>query len=165
MFRAGEGFYDEEFKICQDWEFWSRLAERGRLANLRERLVAYRHSEKSLSHSSAERTANESAAIVDRIWRGRFGVEADAPSILADFRHGLSPEIRKKFWSLYLEMRARWSRGDIRQAVAVHHIQAAGSIGGKDLSACTAEIFSGLRHSPAWTLGVLRDRLFSRPRL
>lgn len=165
MFRAGEGFYDEEFKICQDWEFWSRLAERGRLANLPNRLVAYRHSEKSLSHSSAERTANESAAIVDRIWRGRFGVEADAPSILADFRHGLSPENRKKFWSLYLEMRARWSRGDIRQAVAVHHIQAAGSIGGKDLAACTAEIFSGLRHSPAWTLGVLRDRLFSRPRL
>jgi glycosyltransferase involved in cell wall biosynthesis len=165
MFRAGEGFYDEEFKICQDWDFWSRLAERGRIANLPNRLVAYRHSEKSLSHSSAERTANESAAIVDRIWRGRFGVEADAPSILADFRHGLSPENRKKFWSLYLEMRARWSRGDIRQAVAVHHIQAAGSIGGKDLSACTAEIFSGLRHSPAWTLGVLRDRLFSRPRL
>ena len=165
MFRAGEGFYDEEFKICQDWEFWSRLAERGRLANLPNRLVAYRHSEKSLSHSSAERTANEAAAIVDRIWRGRFGVEADAPSILADFRHGLSPEDRKKFWSLYLEMRARWSRGDIRQAVAVHHIQAAGSIGGKDLAACTAEIISAFRQAPTWTLGVLRDRLFSRPRL
>ena len=165
IFRAGEGFYDEEFKICQDWEFWSRLAERGRLANLPNRLVAYRHSEKSLSHSSAERTANESAAIVNRIWRGRFGVEAYAPPILADFRYGLSPENRKKFWSLYLEMRARWSRGDIRQAVAVHHIQAAGSIGGKDLAACTAEIFSGLKHSPAWTLGVLRDGLFSRPRL
>jgi glycosyltransferase involved in cell wall biosynthesis len=165
MFRAGEGFYDEEFKICQDWEFWSRLAERGRLANLPNRLVAYRHSEKSLSHSSAERTESESAAIVDRIWRGRFGVEADAPSILADFRHGLSPENRKKFWSLYLEMRTRWSRGDIRQAVAVHHIQAAGFIGGKDLAACAAEIFSAFRQAPAWTLGVLRDRLISRPRL
>jgi len=165
MFRTAEGFYDEEFKICQDWEFWSRLAERGRLANLPDRLVAYRHSEKSLSHASAERTANESAAIVDRIWRGRFGVEADAPSILSDFRHGLSSGNRKAFWTLYHEMRAHWSRGDIRQAVAVHHMQAAGSLGGKDLAACTAEIFSAFRHSPTWSLGVLRDRLCSRPRL
>ena len=165
MFRVGEGFYDEEFKICQDWEFWSRLADRGRLANLPNRLVAYRHSEKSLSHSSAERTASESAAIVDRIWQGRFGVDANTSSILADFRNGLSPEKRMEFWSLYFEMRARWSREDIRQAVAVHHMQAAGSIGCKDLVACTAEFFSAFRHSPAWTLGVLRDRLFSRPRL
>jgi glycosyltransferase involved in cell wall biosynthesis len=165
IFRAGEGFYDEEFKICQDWEFWSRLAERGRLANLPDRLVAYRHSEKSLSHSSVGRTANESAAIVDRIWRGIFGVEAAAPSILADFRQGLSSGNRKAFWPLYHEMRAHWSRGDIRQAVAVHHIQAAGSIGAKNLAACTAEIFSAFRQAPTWTLGVLRERLFSRPRL
>jgi hypothetical protein len=49
--------------------------------------------------------------------------------------------------------------------VAVHHIQAAGFIGGKDLAACTAEIFSAFRQAPAWTLAVLRDRLISRPRL
>jgi glycosyltransferase involved in cell wall biosynthesis len=160
MFRAREGFYDEEFKICQDWEFWSRLAERGRLANLPDRLVAYRHSEQSLSHASAERTASESQEIVNRIWRGRYKMESSPPAILAEFRNGLSAWKRQEFWMFYRDLRARWSPGDISQAVSVHHIQAAGFIGGKNLAACTAEIFSALRHSPAWTLGVLRDRVF-----
>ena len=165
MFRAGEGFYDEEFKICQDWEFWSRLAERGRLANLPDRLVAYRHSEKSLSHASAERTESESTKIVSGIWLGRFGEELAQSSLLASFRKGLNSENRSKFWNFYRDLRMRWTLGDTRQAVAVHHMQTAGGIGGKNMSACAAEVFAALRESPLWSLRVLRERFFMQSRL
>lgn len=165
MFRAGEGFYDEEFKICQDWEFWSRLAERGRLANLPSRLVAYRHSEKSLSHASAERTESESAKIVSRIWLGRFGKELAQSSLLTSFRNGLTSEKRSAFWDFYRDMRMRWKLGDTRQAAAVHHMQTAGAIGGKSISACAAELFAALRESPLWSLRVLWERFFMKSRL
>jgi glycosyltransferase involved in cell wall biosynthesis len=165
MFRAGEGFYDEEFKICQDWEFWSRLAERGRLANLSDRLVAYRHSEKSLSHASAERTESESVKIVSRIWLGRFGEEPGQSSLLASFRNGLTFENRSVFWNFYRDMRMRWTLGGTGQAVAVHHMQTAGAIGGKNISACAAELFAALRESPIWSLRVLRERYFMKSRL
>ena len=165
MFRAGEGFYDEEFKICQDWEFWSRLAERGRLANLPDRLVAYRHSEKSLSHASAERTETESAKIVSHIWLGRFGEELAQSSFLASFRKGLNSQNRSKFWNFYRDLRMRWTLGDTTQAVAVHHMQTAGAIGGKNMSACAAEVFAALRESPLWSLQVLRERFFMQSRL
>jgi glycosyltransferase involved in cell wall biosynthesis len=165
MFRAGEGFYDEEFKICQDWEFWSRLAERGRLANLPSRLVAYRHSEKSLSHASAERTESESAKIVSRIWLGRFGEELAQSSPLTSFRNGLTSEKRSAFWDFYRNMRMRWTLGNTRQAAAVHHMQTAGAIGGKNISACAAELFAALRESPLWSLRVLWERFFMKSRL
>jgi glycosyltransferase involved in cell wall biosynthesis len=164
MFRAGEGFYDEEFKICQDWEFWSRLAERGRLANLSDRLVAYRHSEKSLSHVSAERTESESTKIVSRIWLGRFGEELAQSSLLASFRKGLNSEKRSDFWDFYRNMRMR-SLGNTRQAAAVHHMQTAGAIGGKNRSACASELFAALRESPLWSLRVLWERFFMKSRL
>lgn len=165
MFRAGEGFYDEEFKICQDWEFWSRLAERGRLANLPSRLVAYRHSEKSLSHASAERTESESAKIISRIWLAQFGEELAQSSFLAIFRNGLTSEKRSDFWDFYRNMRMRWTLGDTRQAAAVHHMQTAGAIGGKNTSACAAELFAALRESPLWSLRVLWERFFMKSRL
>jgi glycosyltransferase involved in cell wall biosynthesis len=165
MFRASEGFYDEEFKICQDWEFWNRLAERGRLANLSDRLVAYRHSEKSLSHASAERTEAESTKIVSGIWLGRFGEELAQSSLLASFRKGLNSENRSEFWNFYRDLRMRWTLGDTTQAVAVHHMQTAGAIGGKNMSACAAEVFAALRESPLWSLRVLRERFFMQSRL
>jgi glycosyltransferase involved in cell wall biosynthesis len=165
MFRAGEGFYNEEFKICQDWEFWSHLAERGRLANLSDRLVAYRHSEKSLSHASAERTEAESTKIVSGIWLGRFGEELAQSSLLASFRKGLTSENRSVFWNFYRDMRMRWTLGGTGQAVAVHHMQTAGGIGGKNISACAAELLAALRESPLWSLRVLRERFFMQSRL
>lgn len=165
MFRAGEGFYNEEFKICQDWEFWSRLAERGRLANLANRLVAYRHSEKSLSHASAERTDLESAEIVSRIWLGRFGEEPSQSSLLTSFRNGLTSEKRSPFWDFYRDTRMRWTLGDTSQAAAVHHMQTAGAIGGKNIFECADELFAALRESPLWSLRVLWERLFMKSRL
>jgi glycosyltransferase involved in cell wall biosynthesis len=163
MFRAGDGFYDEEFRICQDWEFWNRLAERGQMANLQSRLVAYRLVEKSLSHSAAERTESECGEIVARIWRARYGADPDRPELLAAFRNGLPPGLRAEFWSLYGEMRTRWSRGDMCQAAAVHRVQAAGALAGKDSKACLFELVSALREDPFWTLEAMVRRFTKRP--
>lgn len=159
MFRAGDGCYDEEFRICQDWEFWSRLAERGRMANLRQRLVAYRHVEKSLSHSAGDRTEQECAEIVGRIWRSRYGQAPSNPEMLAAFRRGLSSSQREDFWRFYFEMRSRWSRGDIRQAVAVHRMQAAGALAGS--MACFRELAAAFREDPIWTSQVLCERFLA----
>lgn len=165
MFRAGEGLYEEAFKICQDWELWSRLAERGRLANLSQRLVAYRHSEKSLSHASAERTAFESGEIVSRIWRGRYGEELSEGALLEKFRNGLDSKNRVDFWNLYRSLQLRWNHGDTCQAAAVHHMQAAGAIGTKNIRACLNELFWAFRESPLWTSQVFRERFSAKSRL
>ncbi len=49
-FILSQGGYNEEFKICQDYELWSSIVRRGhRLANLPEILVTIRHFTDSLS--------------------------------------------------------------------------------------------------------------------
>jgi hypothetical protein len=157
MFRAGDGVYAEEFRICQDWEFWSRLAERGRMANLRQRLVAYRHMEKSLSHYSAQRTEAESAKIVERIWLKTFGDRVADPDLLRNFRQGLSLENQCAFWSFYRETRQHWTGGSTRQAVAVHHLQAAGAFSKKNLRAILLELGFSFWKSPTFMLGVILE--------
>lgn len=159
MFRAGDGIYDEEFRICQDWEFWSRLAERGRMANLRQRLVAYRHVEKSLSHSAGDRTEQECTEIVGRIWRSRYGLAPSSSEVLAAFRRGLSASEREGFWRFYSEMRSQWSRGEIRQAAAVHRMQAAGALAGS--TACFRELVAAFLEDPMWTSQVLVERFLA----
>jgi glycosyltransferase involved in cell wall biosynthesis len=159
MFRAAEGFYDEEFKICQDWEFWHRLAELGRMANLRQRLVAYRHVEKSLSHSAGDRTEQECTEIVGRIWRSSYGLAPSSSEVLAAFRRGLSASEREGFWRFYSEMRSQWSRGEIRQAAAVHRMQAAGALAGS--TACFRELVAAFMEDPMWTSQVLVERFLA----
>jgi glycosyltransferase involved in cell wall biosynthesis len=157
MFRVGEGFYDEEFKICQDWEFWSRLAERGRLANLSDRLVAYRHSEKSLSHASAERTETESARIVEKIWRCQFSREKIQPILLKSFRIGLSKKNRKSFWKFYEQLKSTIQHWQTKQAESVHHLQAAGSLLPDDLLAFGKEFMAAFICSPKTVIDALFD--------
>lgn len=159
MFRAGDGFYDEGFRICQDWDFWSRLAERGRMANLRQRLVSYRLVEKSLSHSTGDRTEQECTEITAGIWRSRYGQPPPNPEMLAAFRRGLKASERGDFWRFYSEMRSRWSRGDIRQAAAVHRMQAAGAMAGS--TDCFWELAAAFREDPVWTCQVLCERFLA----
>lgn len=159
MFRSGDGCYDEEFRICQDWELWSRLAERGRVANVGQRLVAYRHVERSLSHSAGDRTERECVEIVGRIWRSGYGQAPSEPELLAAFRRGLGASEREGFWRFYSDMRSRWSRGDIRQAVAVHRMQAAGAMAGS--WACFRELAAAFREAPIWTGRVLVERFLA----
>ena len=151
MFRAGEGFYDEDFRICQDWELWSRLAERGRMLNIPERLIAYRHSPSSLSHSSQEKTESETREIVSRIWRKQFGEEIKQAELLQFFRIGLGPRERKAFWTFYKTVNDRWGDKN-EQAIAVHRLQAAGSLLNQGSFLSFFDFVQAFLNSPIWFL-------------
>jgi glycosyltransferase involved in cell wall biosynthesis len=157
MFRAGDWLYDEAFRICQDWEFWSRLAERGCLMNLPNRLVAYRHNDHSLSHTSKEKTEAESTQIVERIWIKTFSKVSPRQELLKNFREGLSVENRRAFWKYYNNFRKQWTGGSIRQAVAVHRIQAAGAYSKRNLWTLILEVGLAFCDSQTFVLGVLWD--------
>ena len=43
------GSYDEYYQIAQDYDLWTRIIRKYRVANLPERLIRYRHLESSLS--------------------------------------------------------------------------------------------------------------------
>lgn len=157
--------YDERFRICQDWELWSRLVAGGCARNSPERLVAYRHRENSLSHESAGRTRAESDAVAAEIWRRTFPARELSPreaELLRGFRDGLSPADRREFWKFYHETGWSWGGGKrhltgVAQARAVHHVQAAGALGSMSAGAAV-EMAAAFRCAPAWVFRTLRER-------
>jgi len=61
--------YDETFRYAQDYELWSRIAERHEVAALPQRLLAYRRSTTSMTSLGDERDGAE----IDRISRRNVG--------------------------------------------------------------------------------------------
>lgn len=158
--------YDEEYRICQDWELWGRLLEQGGGINLPQRLVAYRHQEGSLSRGNLERTRQETEAITTRIWLKSFPTHLPDQELLANFREGLDVRHRRNFWRLYKGLSKEGPRKKVSQAVAVHHFQAAGALGLKAPFAMIAELMKAFVSEPLWTVrtigeGILRPRSIS----
>jgi GT2 family glycosyltransferase len=61
------GGYDESFRYCQDFALWSRLAGRGRFANLPEVLASYRiHPHDRMSDRLKWRRFIENARVIGR---------------------------------------------------------------------------------------------------
>ncbi len=159
--------YDERFRICQDWELWSRLLVPGTAANSPRRLVAYRHRAASLSHGDADRTRAESDQVASEIWAREFPgriLQAPEMALLRSFRQGLAPEDRREFWRFYRQVARGWvDAAKIRQAVALHRFQAAGALVARDRVAAVADGVSSLFSSPRWMGRLLLDRA-RRPR-
>lgn len=65
FFKKELGFYDESFQRAQDYEFVLRVASKHKVANLKERLISWRKSEKSLSFSSKKQ---QRCALKARWW-------------------------------------------------------------------------------------------------
>lgn len=159
--------YDERFRICQDWELWSRLVDLGAARNSPERLVAYRHRENSLSHESAARTRAEGDAVAGEIWRRRFParrLDDRSAALLRSFREGLTLADRRAFWDFYRETARGWGghrllSGGEGQAKAVHHLQAAGALAARSRSAMAGELWSAFRCAPRWFLRTVRERI------
>ncbi len=84
-----EGGYDERFAICQDFDLWSRLAERRPVANLRERLVAMREHPASMTRTQSGGTTDEASTVLvenwARIFPGRRFTDEEA-RLLRSFR-------------------------------------------------------------------------------
>jgi len=151
LFRRGLR-YNEDFQICQDWELWGRLLETGAGANLPDRLMFYRHHDGSLSHARAERTAEECRRIVQRT-----GEEGE---LLEQFRRGLRPSERQRFWQRYNEwLRDSPHRSGAGEAVAIHHIQTAGRLWNQSRPAGIAELLAAFRADPESLIRFFRDRL------
>lgn len=153
--------YDEEFRICQDWDLWDRLLLHGQGTNLPERLVIYRHQSGSLSHRFSDRTREECAKIVAAIWQRHFPSVVLGPKeseLLQSFREGLSPETRAPFWALYRALKKL--RSTDPQAEALHHIQAAGALLSSSRGPAAGEILAAMRLDPMWTATVLREHVF-----
>ena len=155
--------YDEQFRICQDWELWTRLLEKGEGVNLPQRLVAYRHQEDSLSHRNLEKTRQEIEVITTKILQKNFPSHIPNQALLSRFREELDVQNQHDFWRLYEGLRKELVVTQTSQAEAVHHLQAAGALGMKNPLAMVIEVLKALLAHPLWTLKTLRDGLF-RPR-
>jgi hypothetical protein len=152
--------YDEGFRICQDWELWARLLEKGGGVNLPQRLVAYRHQEGSLSHLNLEKTRRETESITAKVWSKSFPEHEPNQELLSSFREGLDRRHQGDFWRLYDALRKEWEGKQISQAVAVHHLQAAGALGVSNPGAMMIEVLKALAANSLWTLKTLRDGVF-----
>jgi glycosyltransferase involved in cell wall biosynthesis len=152
--------YDEEFRICQDWELWGRLLDHGDGINLPQRLVAYRHQEGSLSHRNLEKTRQETETITTRLWKKNFPSHSPDQDLLSSFREGIDARQRRDFWRLYDGLRRGWEGKQTSQAVAVHHFQAAGALGRKAPFSMIAEILKALVSDPFWTMKTIREGFF-----
>lgn len=153
--------YNEQYRICQDWDLWDRLLLHGQGTNLPERLVIYRHQTQSLSHRFSDRTREECADIVAAIWQRHFpGVELGPreSALLQSFREGLDSKTRPHFWALYRELKK--IRPADPQAEALHHIQAAGALLSENRGPAAGEILASTRLDPFWTATVLKEHFF-----
>lgn len=151
--------YDESYQVCQDWELWARLADTGKMANLAGRLVSYRDHGASLSKSRLETTLREAALVAGGVLRGEE-LSGEELSLLAAFRDGLPLDKRRDFWQLYHRLLRRRAPGEgLRQARAVHHLQAAGALAGQCKRAAAAEILRAAALAPTFAAIFIRERI------
>ena len=66
------GGYDERFSVCQDFDLWSRIAERHPIANLAGRLVSMREHAASMTRTQSGRTTDEAGQILASNWTALF---------------------------------------------------------------------------------------------
>jgi glycosyltransferase involved in cell wall biosynthesis len=168
MFRADIlrdelGGYDENYRIAQDYELWTRVMARYPVANLPERLVCYRHLESSLSKTGSDLAFAEAGKISLRESERIFGrvPEPAEQKLMAAFREGLTSESRTEFWRFYERERRTFEIAhtcDLRRAAALHRLKASGSLLASDRRAAVAEIWRAARTDGRATAGWLAAR-------
>jgi hypothetical protein len=117
MFRAqaaqAAGGYDTGFRICQDYDLWSRLLAKGRGLNLPGRLLRYRYTAQSLSHANRDTVRDETRRVIARETRARLPALPLAESdleLLTRFATAtdLAPADLARFQKLRSRMLAAW---------------------------------------------------------
>ena len=156
------GGYNEDYRIAQDYELWTRVISRHQGANLPQRLVCYRHLPTSLSKSKKNVAFAEAAQVSAREAKRIFGHDLSGreAGLVAAFREGLDPGSRQAFWQLYEKLLSnRDTRaGDLSRTVAMHHLKAAGALSSKALHLAVAEVLMALRTDFGATCGWLAAR-------
>jgi GT2 family glycosyltransferase len=153
------GGYDESFCIAQDYDLWTRLAAVYPADNLPERLVAYRHTETSLSRTGRETAFAEADRVSEREARRFFGrAWSDEEHMLVSaFRRGLPSGRRGAFWRMVGSLEAERGSRLPRSVRAAWHLRLAGA----DPAARVPETSAALRTAPLFAIRWMRDRWFS----
>ena len=156
------GGYNEDYRIAQDYELWTRVIAKHQGANLPQRLVCYRHLPTSLSKSRKSVAFAEAAQVSERETRRIFGrnLSEREAGLIASFREGLDPGNRRAFWKLYGELLSNRNArsGDLPRTVAMHHLKAAGALSSNALHLAVAEVLMALRTDLGATLGWMATR-------
>lgn len=123
------GGYDENFRICQDYDFWIRMVREEPAANLSERLVIYRHSADSLQHRARATVREEERRVLHRVWAHAFPntpLAAGVQAALENFRAGTMGD-RAFYHCLLAEYRALHPSliddRDLRRTTALHLVK------------------------------------------
>ncbi|MCE9611248.1 MAG: glycosyltransferase [Chthoniobacter sp.] len=166
------GGYDESFRICQDYDLWTRVAARCRTANLADRLVLYRHTHDSLSHRAEAAKHEESLRVLQR-WAARVfpatKVSAEDFAALMKFRAGMCaadlPAFRRTFATLLAEYRCAHPRArgrDFLRTVALQHAKVARDVGTANFTAGLAELARAFFTDPVSIIQLIGARLTGR---
>jgi len=166
IIREEFGGYDENFRIAQDYDLWTRVLARHQAANLPQRLVGYRHLESSLSKTGRERAFAEAERVSRRESERVFQRKLDPAEhrLLVCFREGLDPESREAFWNFYDAERKNLvdsHSSDFSRTAALHHLKAAGSLLARDKVSALREIAAALKGDFFSTTGWLAARYFN----
>ena len=164
------GGYDEQYRIAQDYDLWTRIIDAGYPAvNLPERLVSYRHLESSLSKVGQSKAFEEAGVISHRLEKKAFGrsLNQGEQQLLASFRCGLKATERKLFWKLYYSLQSSLARkkaevmADRARLTAIYHLKIAGCCAGHWV-AITQEVVAACIAKPRFVLVWLYQRLASQ---
>jgi hypothetical protein len=125
------GGYNENYRIAQDYDLWTRISAKYPTANLPDRLVAYRHLSTSLSKAGKSTAFAEADRVSAREAARVFGgsPSAEILGLLSAFRAGLDARTHGRFWEFYTTA-LRKRGGGMRGEEAVHRLKSAGAVGG-----------------------------------
>jgi len=157
------GGYDENFRIAQDYDLWTRVMARHPVANHPLRLICYRHLEGSLSKAGRQDAFTEADRVSLREGERIFGrtLNENERALLTAFREGLGPENQAAFWRFYQGERKKFEAArecDLSRTVALHHLKAAGALLGRSRRAACTEIWQAFRGDWRATVGWLLAR-------
>ena len=160
---SGElGGYDAALSFCHDYDLWSRVAIRHRVANLPQRLVAYRiHPGSMTAEIRQDLITRENHHVINRNLTALFGERActeEEVALIARFRLGFDEEALMSFLDLFARLIRRYRRlfrqagqsRDFRRAVAGRYAKLA---------------FKVWQARPRLLASVLSDCVFSYPLL
>ena len=160
-FRDRLGGYDERFRIAQDYDLWTRLAGQGHWANLRQRLVAYRHLGHSLSKAGSRQAFAEAAEIARRYARAAFPglLGEEEERVFTAFREGtLEAAGLAALYRAWRKLSLQSEPGG-RAYLAGLELRAAGMLATKSRGASLGVLFRAVLRAPAFTLGWLWERV------
>ncbi len=153
------GGYDENYRIAQDYELWTRLGALHPTANLPARLVSYRNGEESLSRSGRDLAFAEADRVSDREAQRFLGREwrPEEKQLVSEFRKGLAARRRQSFWRMVAQIEKETGKRMSPRLRASWHLRLAGT----ENSGLLSGVLSALVTAPFYTARWLGERIVS----